>query len=79
MTKIPSYDHKKADKTLLEIYFILSNEYESCRIYGGEYLNLIGLFFHEFMFYLSSAFYRKLYAERKELSNYRQALSISIT
>jgi hypothetical protein len=57
------YDHKYADQLILEIFRRLKDGFADCELHGGPYLNLVGLFFHEFMFYFSSGIYRRLYSE----------------
>lgn len=56
------------DEIIIKMYFILIDAYNECQNYGGPYKNLVGLFFHEFMFFLSSALFRKQYSKKQTLS-----------
>jgi hypothetical protein len=55
-----NYNRKQTDEILLALFFALKNGFEECKPYGGDYLNLVGVFFHEFMFFLSSSIYQSI-------------------
>jgi hypothetical protein len=72
---------EKLDEDCLRIYHRLLDVYQDCEKIAGTYLNLGAIFFHELMFYLSSAYYRKMYAEyytadNSDKDNIRQLPSI---
>ncbi len=60
------YNHEEVDRQCIEIYNILHEAYQRCQTYGGPYLNLAGLFFHELIFIFSSALFRNRFYENDE-------------
>ena len=55
-----NYNYKDIDKIFLRVFDEYKNGYNACNDFGNKYLNLIGLLFHELMYYTCSSIFSKL-------------------